>query len=87
VISLAVYFLLQSSLVFHFSCRFFFKWVGEKQKEFDVNSMQLLLYQAPMSAVFLMFVIPFFENLVGPYGVFSDWSKEAQVGCIMNKSY
>jgi solute carrier family 35 protein E3 len=61
-----------------------FKWVGEKQKEFNVNSMQLLFYQAPMSALFLMLIIPFFEKLVGPYGVFSDWSKEAQVDLLEN---
>ncbi|CAF0737932.1 unnamed protein product [Didymodactylos carnosus] len=29
-------------------------WVGEKQKEFDMNSQQLLFYQAPLSAVLLI---------------------------------
>ncbi|CAN7989473.1 unnamed protein product, partial [Ixodes hexagonus] len=36
-------------------------WVGEKQKEFQVNSMQLLFYQAPLSALLLLFVVPVVE--------------------------
>lgn len=36
-------------------------WVGEKQKEFQVNSMQLLFYQAPLSALLLLFVVPIVE--------------------------
>ena len=39
----------------------FFQWVGEKQHEFQVNSMQLLFYQAPLSALLLLIVIPFVE--------------------------
>jgi solute carrier family 35 protein E3 len=64
--------------------RFFFaavfQWIGEKQKEFEVNSMQLLYYQAPMSAVILMLFVPFFEPLTGPKGVFSpEWTLEGLV--------
>lgn len=52
-------------------------WVGEKQKEFNVNSMQLLYYQAPLSACFLAVVIPFFEPLTGEGGLFGPWSMAA----------
>eukprot|EP00742_Colponemidia_sp_Colp-10_P003811 GILJ01004061.1.p1 GENE.GILJ01004061.1~~GILJ01004061.1.p1 ORF type:complete len:320 (-),score=44.79 GILJ01004061.1:148-1086(-) len=38
-------------------------WVGTKQKELGVNSMQLLFYQAPISAILLIFCIPFFDNV------------------------
>jgi solute carrier family 35 protein E3 len=42
--------------------------------------MQLLYYQAPMSAVLLMFVVPFFEPLTGSKGVFSsEWTMEGLV--------
>ncbi|XP_055953990.1 solute carrier family 35 member E3-like [Argiope bruennichi] len=40
---------------------FYQVWVGEKQKEFQVNSMQLLYYQAPLSATLLLFCIPIVE--------------------------
>ena len=33
-----------------------------------MNSMQLLYYQAPISAVMLLCLMPFFENLTGPEG-------------------
>uniref|UniRef100_A0A4D5RCV1 Putative solute carrier family 35 member e3 isoform x1 n=1 Tax=Ixodes scapularis TaxID=6945 RepID=A0A4D5RCV1_IXOSC len=51
---------------FWYSKTFSFKikltlWVGEKQKEFQVNSMQLLFYQAPLSALLLLFVVPIVE--------------------------
>jgi solute carrier family 35 protein E3 len=56
------------------------KWIGEKQKEFEVNSMQLLFYQAPLSAIILSFIVPFFEPLTGPQGVFTgEWSLEGWV--------
>jgi len=35
--------------------------VGEKQKEFKMNSMQLLYYQAPISAVILIIPVLIFE--------------------------
>ncbi|GFN88875.1 solute carrier family 35 member e3 [Plakobranchus ocellatus] len=52
-------------------------WVGEKQSELQVNSMQLLYYQAPLSAFLLLFVIPFFEPLDAFHGVFFNWPYEA----------
>jgi solute carrier family 35, member E3 len=56
----------------------YFKWIGEKQKEFEVNSMQLLFYQAPLSAVLLAIVIPFFEPVTGHRGIFgNDWTMES----------
>ena len=53
--------------------------VGEKQSELQVNSMQLLYYQAPLSAFLLLFVIPFFEPLDAFHGVFFNWPYEALV--------
>ena len=38
-----------------------FQWVGETQHEYQINSMQLLFYQAPLSALLLLIVIPFVE--------------------------
>ena len=55
------------------------QWISEKQKEFNVNSMQLLYYQAPLSASFLIVVIPFFEPIFGEGGVFGPWSMAALV--------
>ncbi|XP_064633383.1 solute carrier family 35 member E3-like [Lineus longissimus] len=48
--------------------------VGAKQHELQVNSMQLLYYQAPLSAALLVLVIPFFEPIIGQGGVFGPWS-------------
>lgn len=40
--------------------------------------MQLLFYQAPLSAVLLSLVIPFFEPLTGTRGIFGgDWTLES----------
>ncbi|KAH3818737.1 hypothetical protein DPMN_120462 [Dreissena polymorpha] len=50
-------------------------WVGEKQKEFQVNSMQLLYYQAPLSALMLVVVIPFIEP-INLSKVFTLWPLE-----------
>jgi hypothetical protein len=52
------------------------KWIGEKQKEFKVNALQLLVYQAPLSAIMLMFVIPFFEPVWGEGSVF-DFERDS----------
>ncbi|CAL1544238.1 unnamed protein product [Lymnaea stagnalis] len=59
-------------------------WVGEKQHELQVNSMQLLYYQAPLSAFLLLFVIPFFEPLDAFHGVFFNWPFEALVSVFMS---
>ncbi|XP_065828817.1 solute carrier family 35 member E3-like [Oscarella lobularis] len=52
-------------------------WVGTKQEELDVNSMQLLYYQAPMSALLLVGVIVFVEPVFAQGGVFGSWSISA----------
>ncbi|XP_062384178.1 solute carrier family 35 member E3 [Sardina pilchardus] len=52
-------------------------WVGAKQHELQVNSMQLLYYQAPMSSAFLLPLLPFFEPLTGEGGIFGPWSLQA----------
>ncbi|KAL6459818.1 hypothetical protein MHYP_G00315770 [Metynnis hypsauchen] len=52
-------------------------WVGAKQHELQVNSMQLLYYQAPMSSAFLLVIVPFFEPLTGEGGIFGPWSIQA----------
>ncbi|MGH0151095.1 UNVERIFIED_CONTAM: hypothetical protein FKN15_057859 [Acipenser sinensis] len=49
-------------------------WVGAKQHELQVNSMQLLYYQAPMSSAILLPCVPFFEPFTGEGGVFGPWS-------------
>nr|CAD7460686.1 unnamed protein product [Timema tahoe] len=36
-------------------------WVSQKQHDLQMNSMQLLYYQAPLSAAILLFLIPFLE--------------------------
>lgn len=51
-------------------------WVGEKQKEFQVNSMQLLFYQAPLSALMLMVLVPLIEPPWAPGGfLYQSWSQ------------
>ncbi|KAK6291196.1 hypothetical protein J4Q44_G00384070 [Coregonus suidteri] len=45
-------------------------WVGVKQNELQVNSMQLLYYHGPMSSAFLLSLVPFFEPLSGEGGIF-----------------
>ena len=60
-----------------------FQWVAEKQKEFQVNSMQLLYYQAPLCATTLMVLVPFFEPVLGPKGIFGPWPLEAMVRIFM----
>ncbi|XP_038054467.1 solute carrier family 35 member E3-like isoform X2 [Patiria miniata] len=52
-------------------------WVGAKQREFQVNSMQLLYYQAPLSACILALIVPFFEPVFGENGVLSSWDAYA----------
>ncbi|XP_074936950.1 solute carrier family 35 member E3 isoform X1 [Phalacrocorax aristotelis] len=52
-------------------------WVGAKQHELQVNSMQLLYYQAPMSSAMLLFIIPFFEPVFGEGGIFGPWTLSA----------
>nr|CAD7576132.1 unnamed protein product [Timema californicum] len=38
-------------------------WVSQKQHDLQMNSMQLLYYQAPLSAAILLFLIPFLEPI------------------------
>ncbi|KAL8215442.1 UNVERIFIED_CONTAM: hypothetical protein K2H54_000846 [Gekko kuhli] len=52
-------------------------WVGAKQHELQVNSMQLLYYQAPMSCGMLLCVVPFFEPMFGEGGFFGPWTLSA----------
>lgn len=54
-------------------------WVGAKQHELQVNSMQLLYYQAPLSSGFLLCIVPVFEPLTGDGGIFGPWSLPALV--------
>lgn len=35
--------------------------INIKQREFQMDPMQLLYYQAPLSAVILFFIVPFLE--------------------------
>ncbi|KTF86234.1 hypothetical protein cypCar_00035395, partial [Cyprinus carpio] len=52
--------------------------------ELQVNSMQLLYYQAPMSSAFLLVLVPFFEPLTGEGGIFGPWSFLALVMVLMS---
>ncbi|XP_043743630.1 solute carrier family 35 member E3 isoform X7 [Cervus elaphus] len=52
-------------------------WVGAKQHELQVNSMQLLYYQAPMSSAMLVVAVPFFEPVFAEGGIFGPWSVSA----------
>lgn len=53
-------------------------WVNEKQSELQCNSMQLLYYQAPLSAICVAIVIPFFEPVFSKGGIFGTaWSAKA----------
>ncbi|XP_059968489.1 solute carrier family 35 member E3 isoform X4 [Mesoplodon densirostris] len=52
-------------------------WVGAKQHELQVNSMQLLYYQAPMSSAMLLVAVPFFEPVFAEGGMFGPWSVSA----------
>ncbi|CAN9508507.1 unnamed protein product [Ophioblennius macclurei] len=59
-------------------------WVGAKQHELQVNSMQLLYYQAPVSSGFLLCVVPLFEPLTGEGGIFGPWSLPALVTVLLS---
>lgn len=52
---------------------FYQVWVGTTQKDLNINTMQLLNYQAPLSALLLLFVIPMFENVYGEKGLIHAW--------------
>ena len=38
------------------------QWIGAKQEEFNMSSMQILYYQAPVSFVLLLILIPAYET-------------------------
>uniref|UniRef100_A0A8C2W4A2 Solute carrier family 35 member E3 n=2 Tax=Chinchilla lanigera TaxID=34839 RepID=A0A8C2W4A2_CHILA len=59
-------------------------WVGAKQHELQVNSMQLLYYQAPMSSAMLLVVVPFFEPVFGEGGIFGPWSVSAVLTVLLS---
>lgn len=42
---------------------FYQVWIGKKLKDFDVSSPQLLLNQAPIASIMLLFLVPFFDTL------------------------
>ena len=52
-------------------------WVGAKQHELQVNSMQLLYYQAPVSSTMLLVAVHFFEPVFAEGVVFGSWSVSA----------
>jgi hypothetical protein len=68
-------------LAWLFAERLAVQWVGEYQKSLEANSMQLLYYQAPTSAVLILLIIPMFDDvwLLQEY----EWSTEAVVCCTM----
>lgn len=53
-------------------------WVNEKQRQLNCDPMQMLYYQAPLSAVCVAIVIPFFEPVFADGGIFgTSWSPSA----------
>uniref|UniRef100_A0A2C9JPH4 Sugar phosphate transporter domain-containing protein n=1 Tax=Biomphalaria glabrata TaxID=6526 RepID=A0A2C9JPH4_BIOGL len=58
--------------------------VAERQHYFQVNSVQLLYYQAPRSALLLLFVIPFFEPSYSLDGFYFNWSLEVLVAVFLS---
>ncbi|XP_075065615.1 solute carrier family 35 member E3 [Mixophyes fleayi] len=59
-------------------------WVGAKQHELQVNSMQLLYYQAPLSSAMLFSIVPIFEPVIGEGGIFGPWSLTALVMVLLS---
>jgi len=58
-------------------------WVGTKQKELECNSYQLLYWQAPISAVLLIPLIPLFDDL----STLTEWpNREATTAIIISSS-
>jgi solute carrier family 35 protein E3 len=55
-------------------------WVGTGQKDLGVNSMQLLYYQAPISAVILLFTVPFVDDM-GALMEY-EWTTSATFGVV-----
>ena len=61
--------------------------VSEKQKELQMDSMQLLLYQAPMSAFMLTLVFPFLEPVDAGHGLFRLWPTNCIVSLLFTPLY
>lgn len=57
-------------------------WVQTGQKDLGVDSMQLLYYQAPISAVMLLFVTPFIDDM-GKLMEY-DWTASAVTGILVS---
>jgi solute carrier family 35 protein E3 len=57
-------------------------WVGTKQKELGCNSYQLLYYQAPLSALILIPVIPLFDDL----STLKEWPSNSALTAIIISS-
>ncbi|CUF15972.1 transmembrane protein, putative [Bodo saltans] len=57
-------------------------WVGTKQKELECNSYQLLYWQAPISAVILVPIIPLLDDL----STLSEWPNSDAVTAIIISS-
>jgi len=52
-----------------FSTSFYQIWVKTKQQDLGLNAYQLLYWQAPMSAVVVLFLVPMFDRVLGPEGL------------------
>jgi solute carrier family 35 protein E3 len=51
------------------STSFYQIWVKARQQDLGLNSYQLLYYQAPLSAVVVLFFVPVFDQMQGPRGL------------------
>ena len=57
-------------------------WVQTGQKDLGVNSMQLLYYQAPISAVLLLFTVPVLDDMSKLFQY--EWTASAVTGIIIS---
>ena len=55
-------------------------WVQTGQKDLQVNSMQLLYYQAPISALILLVCVPFMDDMETLWKF--DWTASAVTGIV-----
>ncbi|KAI8929578.1 triose-phosphate transporter family-domain-containing protein [Entophlyctis helioformis] len=59
-------------------------WVGTRQKELGVDSFQLLYYQAPISAMMLLFLVPVLDDM-GKLSKF-EWTASAITSILISAS-
>eukprot|EP00741_Cyanophora_paradoxa_P008355 tig00001301_g8082.t1 len=62
------------------STALYYTWVGTLQSDLEVSSLQLLMYQAPLSALFLIPFAPILDDFFSPAGLLNfSWTND----CLM----